>query len=96
MDDLANEFGKDKAEKIISYGNWADNTANATMNAIEDFTKDKNEMTTLEWLDRRLDRRHKVGDTEKKQSGGRVRIKKKRFDNSEKRFMDLLGEVSSR
>lgn len=96
MDDLANEFGKDKAEKIISYGNWADNAANVTMNAIEDLTKDKNEMTTLEWLDRKLDRRPKVGDTEKKQSGGRVGIKRKRFDKSEKRFMDLLGEVSSR
>lgn len=96
MDDLANEFGKDKAEKIISYGNWADNAANVTMNAIEDLTKNKNEITTLEWLDRKLDRRPKVGDIEKKQFGGRIGIKKKRFDNSEKRLMDLLGEVSSR
>ena len=96
MDDLANEFGKDKAEKIISYGNWVDNTANVTMNAIEDLIKDKNEMTTLEWLGSRLDRRPKVGDTGKKQPGGRVGIKKKRFDSPGKRFMDLPGEVSSR
>ena len=96
MDNLANEFGKDKAEKIISYGNWADNSVNVTMNAIEDLSNNNNEMTTLEWLDSKIDRRPKVGDTEKKQFGGRVGIKKKRFDKSEKRFMDLLGEVSSR
>ena len=96
MDDLANEFGKDKAEKIMIYGNWADNATNVTMNAIEDLSNNNNEMTTLEWLDSKLDRRPKVGDTEKKQFGGRVGIKKKRFDKSEKRFMDLLGEVSSR
>lgn len=96
MDDLANEFGKDKAEKIINYGNWADNTANVTMNAIEDLSNNNDEMTTLEWLDSKIDRRPKVGDTEKKQSGGRVGIKRKRFDKSEKRFIDLLGEVSSR
>ena len=50
----------------------------------------------LPYWDSKLNRRSKVGNTEKKQSGGRVGVKKKRFDNSEKRFMDLLGEVSLR
>lgn len=82
VDDLSNEFGRKNAEEIIKYGNHINNGANIGSNAYEDVRRQNK--STLDWIGEKINKN-------KYKNGGRV---KKRFDNSEKRFLNLISEVS--
>lgn len=83
-DDLSNEFGRKSAEEIIKYGNHINNGANIGSNAYEDIIGQNK--STLDWIGEKINKN-------KYKNGGKV---KKRFDNSEKRFLNLIREVSLR